>query len=102
MDWSEIPLPDIDWRTTNWLLLAGVGIIAGIIAKILHPGRDPGGFLVTLVIGTLGALGGGYLSQQLGFGTVEGFDFRSIAIATGGAFLVLVIWRLLFGKKRDD
>ena len=74
----------------SWILL---GLIVGALAKFLMPGKDPGGILVTIGLGIAGAFVGGFLSSFLGFGTVSGFDFRSLIIATGGAFLLLFLYR---------
>jgi len=76
----------------TWIVL---GLVAGVLAKILMPGRDPGGIIVTIVIGILGALVGGYIGTRLGFGNVSGFDMRSLAIAVGGAILLLFLHRFL-------
>jgi uncharacterized membrane protein YeaQ/YmgE (transglycosylase-associated protein family) len=75
-----------------------LGLVAGILAKIVMPGRDPGGLIVTILLGIAGALVGGYIGTQLGFGTVSGFDLRSLAISVGGAVLLLFLYRLL--KRR--
>lgn len=79
----------------SWLVWIVLGLVAGIIAKLIMPGRDPGGFIVTTIIGIVGALLGGFISVQLGYGDVSGFDLRSILIAVLGAILLLVIYRLL-------
>jgi len=86
------------------------GLIAGIIAKVLVPGRDPGGLIVTTLIGIAGAVVGGAIGNYLGFGSVSGFDLRSfnldtfdlhhldlrsLALAVGGAILLLVGYRLV-------
>ena len=74
----------------SWLLL---GLIVGALAKFLMPGDDPGGIFVTIGIGIAGAFVGGFLSSTLGLGTVTGFNFGSLAIATGGALLLLFGYR---------
>lgn len=78
-----------------WILF---GLIAGAIAKWIMPGKDPGGFIVTILIGIAGALLGGFIASALGFGGVESFDFRSFLIAILGAILLLWIYRQV--KKR--
>lgn len=73
-----------------WILL---GLVAGAIAKLLMPGRDPGGCILTIVIGIVGALLGGFLATLLGFGGISGFDFRSLIIAVLGAIVLLAIFK---------
>ena len=75
-----------------WILL---GLVAGVLAKFIMPGRDPGGIIVTILIGIAGALIGGFISAKLGYGSVDGFDLRSIVIAVLGAILLLFIFRVL-------
>jgi len=75
----------------TWILL---GLIAGALAKFIMPGRDPGGIIVTILIGILGAVLGGYLGGVMGFGGVNTFDLRGIAVATAGSILLLFIFRL--------
>ena len=75
-----------------WILL---GLVAGALAKFIMPGRDPGGIIVTILIGIAGALIGGFISTKLGWGAVDGFDLRSIVIAVGGAILLLFLFRML-------
>lgn len=74
----------------SWI---GIGLLAGIIGKMLNPGKDSGGWIVTILTGIAGAFIGGFLSKFLGFGTVDGFNIKSIAIASIGAFI------FLYGKK---
>ena len=80
----------------SWIAL---GLIAGTIAKILHPGRDPGGCLLTILLGIGGAVLGGYIGTRLGWGEVTGFDLRSMGLAVGGALVILIAYRTLFGKR---
>ena len=71
----------------SWLLL---GLLVGALGKWIMPGKDPGGILVTMAIGIAGAVVGGFIGSLLGLGAVSGFDLRSLALATGGA--VLLLW----------
>lgn len=77
----------------GWLAWIVFGLIAGIVAKVLMPGRDPGGFIVTILIGIAGAMIGGFISSAVGFGAVSGFDLRSMVIAVLGAVLLLFVYR---------
>jgi uncharacterized membrane protein YeaQ/YmgE (transglycosylase-associated protein family) len=79
----------------SWIIWIVLGLIAGIIAKMLMPGRDPGGFIITIVLGIIGALVGGFISTRLGFGDVTGFNLPSIIIAVLGAMLLLFIYRMV-------
>jgi uncharacterized membrane protein YeaQ/YmgE (transglycosylase-associated protein family) len=75
-----------------WIIL---GLIAGAIAKAIMPGRDPGGFIVTALIGIVGAVIGGFLGNMIfGIGGVSGVDIRSILISVVGALLLLWIYRM--------
>lgn len=77
----------------GWVSWIVFGLIAGIIAKFIMPGRDPGGFIVTIVIGIVGALLGGWLATQFGLGAVTGFDIKSFIIAVAGSMILLFIYR---------
>ena len=79
-----------------WIVM---GLIVGVLAKLIMPGKDPGGFIVTILLGIVGAFVGGYIGSALGLGDVDGFNLGSILIATGGAILVLIIYRLVTKKK---
>jgi len=76
--------------TFSWIIM---GLIVGVVARILMPGRDPEGFIITVVIGIAGAFVGGFLGSFLGFGTVTGFNVTSILLASGGALLLLFLYR---------
>ncbi|RYZ00498.1 MAG: GlsB/YeaQ/YmgE family stress response membrane protein [Chitinophagaceae bacterium] len=80
----------------SWILL---GLVAGAIAKALKPGRDPQGCIVTMIIGVVGAVLGGWIATMLGWGRVDGFNLYSILVATGGAFLALLIWGAVSGNR---
>ncbi len=84
----------------SWIIF---GLIAGALAKLIFPGRDPGGCIVTILLGIGGALVGGFIGTALGFGTVEGFDIRSFVIAILGALALLGLYRLVYPPPaRDD
>ena len=73
-----------------WILL---GLVAGALAKFIMPGKQGGGLVLTIVLGVVGAIVGGFLGTYvLGFGDISGFDVRSIGIAVGGALLVLFVY----------
>lgn len=76
----------------SWIFL---GLIAGALAKFIMPGKDPGGFIVTILIGIAGGVIGGFLGSFIGLGKIESFDLGGILIATVGAILLLVIYRLI-------
>ena len=80
-----------------WIVL---GLIAGLLAKFIMPGNEPGGIIVTILLGIGGALIGGFLAAQLGIGGISGFDVRSMAIAVGGALVLLFGYRLLKQRGR--
>lgn len=76
----------------TWIAL---GLVVGAIAKFIMPGKDPGGLIVTVAIGIVGALLGGAIGTRLGWGSVTGFDLRSILVAISGAILLLILVRLV-------
>ena len=77
----------------SWLIL---GLVAGALAKWLMPGRDGGGWIMTLLLGVAGAFVGGYLGSYLGMGvTGGGLNLASIGTATAGAFVLLFVYRLI-------
>ena len=80
----------------SWIV---VGAVAGLLAKLLMPGNDPGGFIVTILVGIVGGLLGGWISTEMGWGAMTGFNIKSILIATGGAVLLLIILRVLRGRR---
>jgi uncharacterized membrane protein YeaQ/YmgE (transglycosylase-associated protein family) len=76
----------------SWIIL---GLIVGVLAKVIMPGRDIGGLVVTTLLGIGGAFVGGYLGSMLGIGGVSGINIPSLVVATGGALLVLFVFRTL-------
>jgi uncharacterized membrane protein YeaQ/YmgE (transglycosylase-associated protein family) len=81
-------LADYHWLT--WII---IGLLAGAIAKAVMPGRDPGGCLVTIIIGIAGAVLAGFLGQSLGwYRAGEGAGFIAAIV---GAILILFVYRLI-------
>ncbi|MES2736543.1 MAG: GlsB/YeaQ/YmgE family stress response membrane protein [Verrucomicrobiota bacterium] len=80
----------------SWIVL---GLLAGGIAKFLMPGKDPGGCFLTIILGVVGASVGGWIGTQLDFGSVQQFDLRSLGIATLGSLVLLIIYRVIAGRK---
>jgi uncharacterized membrane protein YeaQ/YmgE (transglycosylase-associated protein family) len=81
----------------GWILL---GLLAGIIAKAIMPGDDPGGFIVTTLIGIAGALLGGLVARALDLGDPidEFFDLSTWIAAIIGAIVLLLIYRMVVGR----
>ena len=73
-----------------WILM---GLIVGLLAKFFMPGKDPGGLIITILIGIVGAFVGGFIGSFLGLGPVTGFNVGSILLAIGGAVLLLILYR---------
>jgi uncharacterized membrane protein YeaQ/YmgE (transglycosylase-associated protein family) len=82
----------------GWIEL---GLIAGAIAKLILPGRQGGGWIVTLLLGIVGALLGGWLGSVLFNVSLDEFwSLQTWLLAIGGSIIVLLIWGLIFGRKR--
>ncbi len=77
-----------------------VGLIAGALAKLIMPGRDPGGFIITILLGIVGAFVGGFVVNLFGGAGVTGFNIWSILVATIGAIILLAIYRMVAGRRR--
>jgi uncharacterized membrane protein YeaQ/YmgE (transglycosylase-associated protein family) len=78
----------------GWILF---GLVVGVVGKFLTPGRDPGGFILTIVLGIAGALLGGFLGQALGLyreGEPVGF-----VMAVVGSIILLVLYRMVAGRR---
>ena len=77
----------------SWIIF---GLIAGALAKWIMPGKtEPQGCAVTIILGILGAVVGGFIGTRLGIGPVSGFNLSSFALAIGGAIIVLLIYGAL-------
>jgi uncharacterized membrane protein YeaQ/YmgE (transglycosylase-associated protein family) len=80
-----------------WIVL---GLIAGLIAKAIFPGDDPGGVIVTALIGIAGALVGGFIAAAVGFeGIASFFELRTWIIAVAGSLLLLALYRVARGRR---
>lgn len=75
----------------SWAVL---GLLVGALAKFIMPGKQGGGLIKTTLLGVAGALLGGFVGSMLGVGSVSGFNLKSLALAVGGALILLV----LFGR----
>lgn len=73
-----------------WIIL---GLVAGAIAKYLHPGPDPGGWIATLVIGVIGSVVGGFVFGLFGMSGTDGLNLWSLIVAVVGAVICLAIYR---------
>lgn len=79
-----------------------LGLIAGAIAKAILPGRQGGGWFATLLLGVVGAILGGWLGSLLfGVGLEEFWSLETWLVAIGGAILVLLIYGLLVGRRKE-
>lgn len=93
----------------HWLWIFIIGLVIGIVAKFLMPGRDPGGFIITAIIGIVGSFIGGWIARAIfgvgggtvatdavgGVGGIWGFVFGVI-----GAIILLAIYRMVTGRNR--
>ena len=81
----------------GWIIF---GLIAGAIAKLIMPGRDPGGWIVTMLLGIVGAVVGGWIGHAIwGSPGVNGWDFGSFGLAILGAIILLAIYRMVVGRR---
>ena len=79
----------------GWIVF---GLVAGAIAKLLMPGKDPGGIIVTMLLGIVGAVLGGFVGQSMGlYGPGESAGMLMSII---GAIVVLVLYRMIVGRRR--
>ena len=79
----------------GWILF---GLVVGAIAKLVMPGRDPGGIIVTIILGILGGIVGGFLFGLLGLGTDGLMGFIGAVV---GAVVLLFLYRLIIGRRAD-
>lgn len=89
--------------TMDWLVTIAVGFVAGALGKFLLPGKDPGGCIITILLGIGGAAVGKYLAGLLGISSANAgsaFDLPSLAVSVAGVVVILLIYRLILGKKK--
>ena len=79
----------------SWILF---GLVVGVIAKLLMPGRDPGGFIVTILLGIAGALIGGFIGRAMGFYGPN--ETAGWLISILGAVVLLALYRMMVGRRR--
>ncbi|HEX8363869.1 MAG TPA: GlsB/YeaQ/YmgE family stress response membrane protein [Allosphingosinicella sp.] len=82
----------------NWLWWIIIGGIAGLIAKAIMPGRDPGGCIVTIILGIAGAVVAGFIGRMIGWYD-QGDRGASFIAAIVGAIIILAIYRLVAGRR---
>lgn len=86
----------------GFLAFVLLGLIAGAIAKLILPGKQAGGWFATLILGVIGAIVGGWLGSWLFNASIEKFwSLQSWLLAIGGSIIVLIIWGLITGRKKD-
>lgn len=76
----------------GWIVL---GLIAGVLARLLMPGRDPMGWVMTIILGIAGAVLGGFIANIFGLAGVNDLNIWSVILAIGGAMLLLALWHAL-------
>ena len=84
----------MDRSLLGWLL---IGLVAGVLGKIIMPGRDPGGFIVTILIGMAGAFLAGLVARSMGWAIVGGW--QNYAAATAGAVVLLALYRVVVTRR---
>ncbi|MFI7382806.1 GlsB/YeaQ/YmgE family stress response membrane protein [Streptomyces sp. NPDC049813] len=79
-----------------------IGLLAGAIAKLLMPGKDPGGIIITMLIGIAGGLLGGWLGKVIfGVDSIDGFfDLSTWIAAVVGSLILLILYRVIAGNRR--
>lgn len=88
----------------GWIAMIIIGLLAGIIAKAIMPGKDPGGVIITILLGIVGAVIGGWVGRMLGIGgrgdeaSDPGF-IMTLVFAVIGSIIVLAVYRLITGRS---
>ena len=84
----------MDRSFLGWIL---IGLVAGVLGKLIMPGKDPGGFIVTILLGIAGALLAGFVAQAMGVARLG--PFASYAGATVGAIVLLILYRVVMRTR---
>jgi uncharacterized membrane protein YeaQ/YmgE (transglycosylase-associated protein family) len=84
----------MDRSILGWLL---IGLVAGVLGKLIMPGKDPGGFIVTILIGIAGALLAGFVAKSMHIALVGGWE--NYAAATAGAVVLLALYRVVVSRR---
>lgn len=80
----------------SWIIL---GLLAGMIARLIMPGRQRGGCILTTLLGVVGALIGGFIGQRMGYGGIEEFSWSSLGWAVLGSLLLLIVFGSFLSRK---
>lgn len=97
-----MPVDRYSARTMGFFSWIIVGLIGGILGKLLHPGDDGNGLFKTIILGVLGGLLGGFLGSQYFGMSMTGVNYESIGIAAVGSVVVLAIRRALQSRKKSS
>ena len=82
------------------LIWSALGLVAGILAKLIMPGRQGINPITTVLLGIAGSIAGGWIGAKLGLGDATGsFSLVGILVAAAGAILLMFLWHMMFGKK---
>ena len=87
----------MDFSTDSYIWIILIGLVIGAVAKLLMPGRDPGGCIITMLIGVAGAFVAYYLGEKMGIYPASGFG-RFVA-AVIGAMVLLLLYRMIAGRR---
>lgn len=80
----------------SWIVF---GLVAGLIAKAIHPGKDPGGWIITILIGIAGAFVGKFIAGLLSIDVSRNWSLMGFVFAVGGAVLLLILYSLITKKR---